>query len=193
MIERPYGARCKCSNRETGPRQNAKRYVWAYAAGAHEDIKAVVNDFCESGAEANTKAFLDKWRASLVGYDFSAYKQLMGAAAGQITEVGFCAHARRKFHDLHQVSQSQIAIAIGRNNCLFAGSLRAGQRAAAVMSLIQLAKLNGHDPHAHLKDVLTSSPTHMNSRIDELLPHRWSPAPQADALPHRHRVERSDA
>jgi hypothetical protein len=29
-------------------------------------------------------------------------------------------------------------IAIGRNNWLFAGSLRAGQRAAAVMSLIQL-------------------------------------------------------
>jgi hypothetical protein len=27
---------------------------------------------------------------------------------------------------------------------MFAGSLRAGQRAAAVMSLIQSAKLNGH-------------------------------------------------
>jgi hypothetical protein len=39
-------------------------------------------------------------------------------------------------------------IAIGRNNWLFAGSLRAGQRAAAVMSLIQSAKLNGHDPYA---------------------------------------------
>jgi hypothetical protein len=59
---------------------------------------------------------------------------------------------------------------------LFADSLRAGQRAAAVMSLIQSAKLNGHDPHAYLKDVLTRLPTHMNSRNDELLPHRWSPA-----------------
>jgi hypothetical protein len=38
-------------------------------------------------------------------------------------------------------------IAIGRNNCLFASSLRGGQRAAAVMSLIQSAKLNGHDAH----------------------------------------------
>jgi hypothetical protein len=66
-------------------------------------------------------------------------------------------------------------IAIGRNNWLFAGSLRAGQRAAAVMSLIQSAKLNGHDPHAYLKDVLTRLPTHMNSRLDELLPHRWTP------------------
>jgi hypothetical protein len=55
-------------------------------------------------------------------------------------------------------------IAIGRNNCLFASSLRGGQRAAAVMSLIQSAKLNGYDPHAYLKDVLTRLPTHMNSR-----------------------------
>jgi transposase len=67
-------------------------------------------------------------------------------------------------------------IAIGRNNWLFAGSLRAGQRAAAVMSLIQSAKLNGHDPHAYLRDVLARLPTHKNSRIDELLPHCWKPA-----------------
>lgn len=32
------------------------------------------------------------------------------------------------------------------NNWLFGGSLRSGQRAAAVMSLIQSAKMNGHDP-----------------------------------------------
>ncbi len=50
-------------------------------------------------------------------------------------------------------------IAIGRNNWLFAGSLRAGQRAAAVMSLIQSARMNGHDPYAYLKDVLTRLPT----------------------------------
>ena len=37
-------------------------------------------------------------------------------------------------------------IALGRSNWLFAGSLRAGQRAAAVMSLIQSARMNGHDP-----------------------------------------------
>ena len=66
-------------------------------------------------------------------------------------------------------------IAIGRGNWLFAGSLRAGQRAATVMSLIQSAKLNGHDPYAYLKDVLARLPTQKNSRIDELLPHRWTP------------------
>jgi hypothetical protein len=38
-------------------------------------------------------------------------------------------------------------IAIGRKNWLFAGSLRAGG-AAAIMSLIQSARLNGHEPYA---------------------------------------------
>lgn len=51
-----------------------------------------------------------------------------------------------------------------------------GQRAAVVMSLVQSAKLNGHDPWAYLKDVLTRLPTQLNSRIDELLPHKWRPA-----------------
>ena len=66
-------------------------------------------------------------------------------------------------------------IAIGRNNWLFAGSLRAGQRAAAVMSLIQSARMNGHDPYAYLNDVLTRLPTHKANQIEELLPHRWQP------------------
>ena len=70
-------------------------------------------------------------------------------------------------------------IAVGRNNWLFAGSLRAGQRAAAVMSLVQSAKLNGHDPFAYLKDVLTRLPAHKASRIEELLPHRWKPVAAA--------------
>jgi transposase len=63
--------------------------------------------------------------------------------------------------------------AMGRKAWLFAGSELAGQRAAIVMSLVQSAKLNGHDPWAYLKDVLERLPTHLNSRIEELLPHRW--------------------
>jgi transposase len=63
--------------------------------------------------------------------------------------------------------------ALGRRNWLFIGSELAGNRAAVIMSLLQSAKLNGHDPWAYLKDVLTRLPTQLNSRIDELLPHRW--------------------
>ena len=65
-------------------------------------------------------------------------------------------------------------IALGRSNWLFAESLRGGQRAAAAMSLLQSAKLNGHDPYAYLKDVLERLHSHPASRIEELLPHRWT-------------------
>ena len=66
--------------------------------------------------------------------------------------------------------------ATGRKNWLFAGTLAAGQRAAAITSLIQSAKLNGHDPYAYLKNVLERLPTQRASEIEQLLPHRWSPA-----------------
>ena len=67
-------------------------------------------------------------------------------------------------------------IALGRSNWLFAGTLRAGTRAAAAMTLIQSARLNGHDPYRYLKDVLERLPTQPASRIGELLPHSWTPA-----------------
>ena len=65
--------------------------------------------------------------------------------------------------------------AIGRSNGLFAGSLRCGKRVAAIISLIQSARLNGHDPYAYLKDVLTRLPTQRASEVAELLPHQWIP------------------
>ena len=248
-----------------GNKKTHRAYLWAYAPGAFEDLKAVVYDFCESRAGEHARAFLGEWRGSLVCDDYAGYKA--GFVSG-ITEVGCMAHSRRKFFELHVSSKSQIAgqacayisqlydverdvrhlnaaerlkirqrqskpladafkewmllqrqkitdgsatakaldyslkrwgaltqflddgqlpidnnwienqirpIAIGRNNWLFAGSLRAGQRAGAVMSLIQSAKLNGHDPYAYLKDVLARLPTQKNSQIHELLPHRWQP------------------
>ena len=249
-----------------GNKKTHRAYLWAYAPGAFEDLKAVVYDFCESRAGEHARTFLGEWKGSLVCDDYSGYKA--GFVKG-ITEAGCMAHSRRKFFDLQVAAKSQIAgqacayisqlydverdarhlsaderlqirqarskpladafhqwmllqrqkitdgtatakaldyslkrwgaltqflddgrlpidnnsienqirpIAIGRNNWLFAGSLRAGQRAAAVMSLIQSAKLNGHDPYAYLKDVLARLPTHKNNQIEELLPHRWQPA-----------------
>lgn len=246
-----------------GSGKTHRSYLWAYAPGAFEDLRAVVYDFCESRAGENAKVFLGDWRGALVCDDYAGYKQILSSG---VTEVGCLAHARRKFFDLHASNKSQIAysaleqigrvydierevkeltpderqrirqtrskpvldtlyswmqlqrqkvpdgsatakaldyslrrwvaltrfiangqlpvdnnhienqirpIAIGRNNWLFAGSLRSGKRAAAVMSLIQSAKLNGHDPFAYLKDVLTRLPMQRHSMIGELLPHRW--------------------
>ena len=121
-----------------------------------------------------------------------AFHQWMGVQRRQITDGSATARALdyslkrwsalTRFLDDGQLpidnnwAENQIRpIAIGRKNWLFAGSLRAGQRAAAVMSLIQSARLNGIDPYAYLKDVLLRLPTHQNSQIAELLPHRWQP------------------
>ena len=78
--------------------------------------------------------------------------------------------------DNNHVENQMRPWGVGRKNWLFIGSQLAGERAAVVMSLLQSAKLNGHNPWAYLKDVLTRLPTQLNSRIDELLPHRWQPA-----------------
>ncbi len=243
-----------------------RAYLWAYSPGRHEQMKAVVYDFCESRAGKHAAIFLDRWSGTLLVDDYAGYKQLMGQ---KVQEAGCWAHARRKFFELHVANKSQIAeqalafigqlyeiermvagasederlrirqtqsrpvmeklqrwlqehrakvpegsatakaidyslrrwqalsgfidnaqvpidnnwienqmrpVALRRKNWLFAGSLRAGQRAAAVMSLIQSAKLNGHDPHAYLKDVMEKLPSWPNSRIEELLPHRWQVA-----------------
>jgi transposase len=53
---------------------------------------------------------------------------------------------------------------------MFAGSDRAGQRAAAMYGLIVSAKMNDVDPQAWLADVLARTAAHPASRIDELLP-----------------------
>jgi hypothetical protein len=75
-------------------------------------------------------------------------------------------------------------IALGRNNWLFAGSLRTGKRAAAVMSLVHSARLNDHDPYGYLRDMLERLPTHSASKIEELLPHRGRlRQQQPDGLP----------
>ena len=65
--------------------------------------------------------------------------------------------------------------AVGRKNWLCAGSLRSGQRAANIMTLIQSAKLNGLDRYVYLSYVLISLSLYKVTQMEELLPHRWQP------------------
>ena len=64
-------------------------------------------------------------------------------------------------------------IAVGRNNWTFAGSDAGGERAAAIYTLIETAKLNDVDPRAWLADVLARLHDHPAKRIAELLPWNW--------------------
>ncbi len=250
-----------------GAGKTHRAYLWAYAAGRFEPLRAVIYDFCESRAGKYASSFLAGWRGHLMVDDYAGYNAVLSSSG--VIELGCMAHARRKFFDLQQAGTSAIGakaltyfgqiydiertvvdvayqirhqvrqqhtrpimealrewmvlqrsqvpagsatakaldyslrrwealarflddgrlpidnnhlegqirpIAVGKHNWLFAGSLRAGQRAAAVMTLVNSARLNGHDPYAYMKDVLQRLPTQKMSAIGELLPHRWQPA-----------------
>lgn len=83
--------------------------------------------------------------------------------------------------DNNPVENTIRPIAIGKKNWLFAGSERAGKRAAAIQTLLATAKLNGLDPAAWLHDTLEKLPTCLNSQIDSLLPLRTEHLHQSDS------------
>ena len=72
--------------------------------------------------------------------------------------------------DNNAAERALRAVALGRKNYLFAGSDAGGERAAAIYSLVGSAKLNGLDPEAYLREVLTRIADHPITRIEELLP-----------------------
>ena len=84
--------------------------------------------------------------------------------------------------DNNAVENSIRPLAIGRRNWLFVGSQQAGERAAVMLSLIESAKLNGHDPWVYLKDVFERLPTLKNSDPELLPPHNWQPADKVPAV-----------
>jgi transposase len=81
--------------------------------------------------------------------------------------------------DNNAAERALRGVALGRKNYLFAGSDRGGERAAAVYSLIETAKLNGLDPETYLRDVLARIADHPINRITELLPWNWAVPAQA--------------
>jgi hypothetical protein len=79
--------------------------------------------------------------------------------------------------DNNAAERALRVVALGRKNYLFAGSDTGGERAASIYSLIGSAKLNGLDPEAYLREVLTRIADHPVNRIADLLP--WNIAPAA--------------
>jgi transposase len=258
---------------DPGNGKTKKAYLWAYRSNdLQPGPKILVFDYQAGRSGRHAQQFLQDWQGHLVVDDYAGYKALFAAARAHPTnqrlikpciELACWAHARRKFFDLLQASQSPVAqealqriaglyaietegqglspaerqrlraeksrpaladlhdwlqqtrlrtapntatakaidyslkrwaaltryaetgdlpidnnpiencirpIALGKKNWLFAGSERAGRRAAVIQTLLGTAKLNGLDPSAWLRDTLEKLPTWPNSRIDELLP-----------------------
>jgi transposase len=83
--------------------------------------------------------------------------------------VRYCDDGRIEI-DNNAAERALRCVALGRKNFLFAGSDAGGERAAAIYSLLGSAKLNGLDPEAFLREVLTRIAEHPINRINELLP-----------------------
>src|SRR6266513_4215315 len=83
--------------------------------------------------------------------------------------------------DNNAAERALRVVALGRKNYLFAGSDRGGERAAAIYSLIGTAKLNGIDPEAYVRNVLSRIADHPINRIEELLP--WNLATTSEFAP----------
>jgi transposase len=72
--------------------------------------------------------------------------------------------------DNNAAERALRCVALGRKNYLFVGSDAGGDRAAAIYSLLGTAKLNGRNPEAFLREVLTRIAEHPVNRIADLLP-----------------------
>ena len=76
----------------------------------------------------------------------------------------------------NNASESALrVVALGRKNFLFVGDVEGGDHLAVLYSLVATCEARDIDPVAYLKDVIMRVDSHPASRIDELLPHKWSP------------------
>lgn len=94
--------------------------------------------------------------ANAIGYALNHWSALIRYTADGRIEI-----------DNNAAERALRGVALGRKNYLFGG-----ERAASMYCLIGSAKLNGIDPEAYLRTVLTRIAEHPINRIDELLP--WS-------------------
>jgi hypothetical protein len=72
--------------------------------------------------------------------------------------------------DNNAAERAMRPIPLGWKNWMFAGSNAGGERAAAIYSLTETAKLNGLDPEDYLRQVLERIADHPVKRVHELLP-----------------------
>jgi hypothetical protein len=64
-------------------------------------------------------------------------------------------------------------VALGRKNYLFAGSHNGAKRAALIYTLVANAKLQGLEPFAYMRDVLSQIADYPYKKLANILPVNW--------------------
>lgn len=112
------------------------------------------------------------WLSALVGR-VSAKSEIAGAVGYSLARwralTRYLEDGRIEI-DNNCAERALRGVSLGRKNYLFMGSDAGGERAAAIYSLVETAKLNGLDPEAYLREVLGRIAEHPINRIEELLP-----------------------
>lgn len=99
-----------------------------------------------------------------IGYTLNRFKELRIYVTDGMLEID------------NNFTERQIrTVTLGRKNFMFAGSHRAGERAAIIYSLLGTCKLQGIDPATWLDDVLRRLPEHPDNNLVALLPQFWKP------------------
>jgi transposase len=161
--------------------QALKRIAALYAVEA--DIRGQPPDERRRQRQARAGPLLEElhaWLGSMVGR-VSAKSEIAGAIGYSLTRrralTRYLDDGRIEI-DNNAAERALRGVSLGRKNYLFMGSDAGGERAAAIYSLVETAKLNGIDPEAYLREVLTRIAEHPINRIDELLP--WNIDAHAD-------------
>lgn len=165
--------------------QALQRIAALYAIEAQ--IRGQPPDVRRRERQARAGPLLENLRAWLAGVlaKVSAKSELAKAIGYSLTRwralTRYCDDGRIEI-DNNAAERALRGVALGRGNYLFMGSDAGGERAASIYSLVETAKLNGLDPHAYLREVLTRIAEHPINRIDELLP--WNIAKRDEAQGH---------
>jgi transposase len=125
-------------------------------------------------AERSTRLFADlkRWMEKTLPR-VSSKSNLAGAiryALSRWDALSLVLRDGRVCIDNNAAERAMRPIPLGRKNWLFAGSDAGGERAAAIYSLTETAKLNGLDPEDYLRQVLEPIADHPVKRVHELLP-----------------------
>jgi transposase len=166
----------------------SKAPIAAEAVRRIDELFAIEREL--NGKPAEERLAVRKERAKPLVLELEAWLRVQHARVSRKSEIGKAiAYALNHWQALirflydgricmsnNAAERALRGVAVGRRNWTFAGSDRGGERAAAIYTLIETAKLNGVDPQAWLADVLARLPDHPAKRVNDLLPWNWKAA-----------------